>query len=174
MKRLMTLLLSGLTLSPGLAQTVELTPVGKATGYWAGFIPVYDATLWAQPGTTRAELLSDKTALKLELCYQVSLTEKEFIEAADQALPEQLPISLRLATERLHQHYEAVQPKDCYQLAYQPETGVQLRLNNELKYQDRTQGFKAVYFGIWLGDNPLSDAVKADLTESLPATSTSD
>jgi hypothetical protein len=171
MKRLLVFIFSGLGLSSGLAQTVALQPVGQATGYWAGLIPVYDATLWAQPGTTQTDLLSDQTPLKLELCYRVGLTEKEFIEAADQALPKQLPVALRLATERLHQHYEAVQPKDCYELAYQPETGVQLRLNNKLKYQDRTQGFKAVYFGIWLGDTPLSEAVKTDLTDALPTTS---
>lgn len=145
----------------------HLVKAGEATAYWGGFIPVYDSTLWVPENTTLKTLLSDQTPIKLELCYRVSLSKADFIEAANSALPQNLSEELSLAVNRLHQTYQAVNENDCYQLFYSLETGVQLWLNNTLKYQDKTADFKRVYFGIWLGENPLSESVKDALTESL-------
>lgn len=155
-------------LLPGLAKSAEWQPVGEATAYWAGLIPVYDAQLEAPSDVALNTLLSDDTPLKLQLCYRVKLTQSEFIQAAEQALPKSLSPAHQKAVNSLHQRYQTVQPNDCYQLVYAPQTGVELRLNNVVQYRDKTPGFKAVYFGIWLGDAPLSDSVKADLTEKLP------
>lgn len=146
----------------------ELKPVGQATAYWAGIIPVYDATLWTTPETTSANLLSDQTPLKLKLCYRVALTREEFVEAATQGLPSHLTPAQQTAVNKLHQRYQDVEKGDCYQLAYAPESGTALMLNDKTTFQDATPGFKAVYFGIWLGENALSDSVKSDLTASLP------
>jgi len=56
-----------------------------------------------------------------------------------------------------------VKPGDCYVLEYQPDTGTQLKLNDQLSFETKLNGFKSVYFGIWLGQNPLSDSLKEKL-----------
>ena len=148
-------------------QTNNLKQVGQATAYWASFIPVYDASLMVSENTNRNNLLAEDTAIELQLCYRTSLTADDFIEAAQQALPNPLPTDIQLAVDRLHQAYEGVKPSDCYQLVYHPETGTELRLNQTLKFQDQTPGFKATYFGIWLGNKPLSKEVKSKLMGAL-------
>lgn len=149
-------------------QETFLKPAGHATAYWAGFIPVYDATLRVSPATNTGNLLEDSTAVQLEICYRTSLSAENFIEAANQALPNSMPKNIQQAVKRLHHSYDDVRDTDCYQLSYTPETGTQLKLNKQLKFTDHTPGFKAVYFGIWLGEKPLSEKVKHQLTASLP------
>lgn len=152
---------------PTMAEMPVLKKSGQATAYWAGLIPVYDAQLWVSDITTHKNLLSDQTALSLELCYHVPLSQKNFVEAAEKALPKRLsPLHLKAINE-LHLAYENVSPSDCYRLSYNTMKGTQLWLNNQLKFENKTPGFKAIYFGLWLGEAPLSDAVKTDLLKGL-------
>lgn len=144
-----------------------LQKVGQATAYWAGFLPVYDAQLWAPDTVNPANLLSDQTALNLKLCYHVPLSQKNFIEAAKKGLPKQLsPLHLKAVNE-LHLAYESVSSNDCYRLSYDEINGTRLWLNNQLKFENKTPGFKAIYFGLWLGKTPLSDTIKTDLLKGL-------
>lgn len=151
-----------------LAETASaLKKVGQTTAHWAGFIPVYDAQLWAAENVTQDNLLTDQTALSLELCYHVPLSQKNFVEAAEKGLPARLsPLHLK-AVNALHLAYESVSPNDCYRLSYDVTNGTQLWLNNQLKFENKTPGFKAVYFGLWLGQTPLSDTVKTNLLKGL-------
>lgn len=152
---------------PVLAETLVLKKAGQTTAYWAGMIPVYDAKLSVSDNVTRTNLLSDQTTLKLELCYHVALSREDFVEAAKKGLPTPLSAPHLNAVNALHLAYENVSPDDCYQLSYDVVSGTQLRLNNQLKFQNKTPGFKAIYFGLWLGQNPLSDTVKTDLLKGL-------
>lgn len=151
-----------------LAESTPLEKVGQATAYWAGFIPVYDATLAVDPKTNRQNLLSDHTATELTLCYRRDLSAQNFKEAAEHALPKTLSPEHQAAVTRLHAVYQDVTDSDCYQLAYRPEKGLLLKLNGQVQYQDVTAGFKQVYLGIWLGSNPLSQGVKSKLLSDLP------
>lgn len=152
---------------PAKTETPVLKKSGQAAAYWAGLIPVYDAQLWVSDITTQKNLLSDRTALNLELCYRVALSKEDFIKAAVQGLPKKLSSAHIKAVNQLHSAYENVSPKDCYQLSYDAINGTQLRLNNQLKFQTKTPGFKALYFGLWLGQNALSDAVRTNLLKGL-------
>jgi len=67
----------------------------------------------------------------------------------------------------LHQAYQAVEKGDCYVLAYQPDQGTQLILNQQTLATLDTPNFKATYFGIWLGEQPLSTPLKNALLENL-------
>lgn len=164
---LLTLSVSNTAISSQTSNSPPLKIVGQATAYWAKWIPIYDATLSVGDKTNLKNLLSDKTAVELELCYRRELTADNFIDAANEALPKNLSPSILKAVKKLHQSYESVKSSDCYQLSYHPLTGTQLKLNHQLKFVDQTPGFKAAYFGIWLGENPLSDQVKSNLTAAL-------
>lgn len=140
---------------------------GEGTARW-GFIKLYDATLRTQPNTTRQTLLADETPLQLELCYARSLSVDNFVDGANHALPDNLPEDLANAVEQLHQAYQPVNQGDCYLLDHVPEQGTALILNGDELVRIATPGFKAVYFGIWIGDTPLSDRLKNNLLANLP------
>ncbi|BBP46788.1 hypothetical protein THMIRHAS_21610 [Thiosulfatimonas sediminis] len=155
---------TGITLDESVLAALPLR--SQATATWL-FIDVYKAALYA-PQTSKAQsILDDSTPLKLKLCYLHKITKDEFVEAASKALPAKLTPSLQSAVNGLHQAYRDVKPDDCYQLSYSAQQGVVLSLNDVPVYQDKTPGFKALYFGIWLGKEPLSETVKETLLEPL-------
>lgn len=163
MKYLLTLVFVGFS---GLVQADNLVKIGEGTARW-GWIKLYHAQLFAPPGLVINDLLSDSAPLRLTLCYHRALSVKDFVEGANHALPSELSGTLREAVDRLHANYQPVQAGDCYDLDYQPHQGTSLRLNQQALVHISTPGFKAVYFGIWLGDNPLSTSLKHALTASL-------
>lgn len=140
---------------------------GEATARW-GFIALYDASLRAPQNATRASLLAEGQALQLELCYARSLTVENFIESANSALPDELPDALAKAVDTLHLAYQPVNEGDCYLLDYQPNLGTALILNGNELVRINQPGFKSLYFGIWIGDKPLSNRLKNNLIANLP------
>lgn len=142
------------------------TQVGEGVARW-GLFKVYNAAFFTQAGATLEQALADDSPARLELCYVRKLTVENFIEGAQVGLPKRLSPELQAAVERLHAAYQPVQSGDCYHLDYQPGQGTRLLLNNRELVRVTTPGFKALYFGIWLGDQPLSVQLKRDLTQSL-------
>jgi hypothetical protein len=157
-----------LSLAPGLV-LANLIPVGEGTARW-GFFKLYDAQFFASPQHTLAQALADDTPAQLKLCYARSLTVDNFVDGANHVLPADLPTELQQAVERLHRAYLPVNQGDCYLLDYQPGIGTRLILNENTLVQIETPGFKALYFGIWLGEQPLSDKLKQALTQNLKGT----
>lgn len=148
------------------AQAQSLVTIGEGTARW-GFIKLYDAKLKLPEGTKADDVLADQVAAQLELCYARSLSVNNFVDGANHALPEDLSPEHQQAVERLHAAYQAVNKNDCYQLAHTPELGTALILNGQELVRITTPGFKAVYFGIWLGTSPLSDKLKTQLLGDL-------
>ena len=135
-----------------------------ATWMW---LDIYNATLFTQPSFNPSELLDDQQPLKLELCYLKPIGREDLIKGAQAVLASDLSSDLKQAVNDLHQHYVDVKPGDCYVLEYVPERGTQLKLNNQLAFETALKGFKSVYFGIWLGQNPLSEPLKNKLLSPL-------
>lgn len=146
--------------------SAELTQVGAGTARW-GIFKVYDAQFFTETGVDLAQALSEQTPARLELCYARELSVKDFIEGAQHGLPKQLSADLQGAVNRLHAAYQPVQEGDCYHLDFQPKQGTHLLLNGKSLVQIDTPGFKALYFGIWLGEQPLSMALKRSLISGL-------
>lgn len=146
--------------------SAHLTQVGAGTARW-GFFKVYDAQLFTEAGVTLEQALSEQTPARLELCYARALTVENFIDGAQQGLPESLSAELERAVSRLHAAYQPVKQGDCYHLDFQPEQGTALVLNGKTLVQIETLGFKALYFGIWLGKQPLSAPLKRSLIAGL-------
>ncbi len=139
--------------------------ISTATATWM-WLDIYDATLYANEKKLPERFLKDDVALKLNLCYLKPIGSDIFIEGANAALPNVLTPELGAEVERLHQAYQSVVPGDCYTLEYRPTEGTALKLNDKPLFHSRQAGFKAVYFGIWLGDNPLSERLKNQLLAS--------
>lgn len=136
--------------------------VSSGTATWM-FFDVYNARLFAQSESLPQDFLSDAEPLKLELCYLKAISTDIFIEGANKVLPKTLTATLQNEVNRLHQSYQPVEPEDCYVLEYTPQLGTQLKLNNQTVFSSQVEGFKAVYFGVWLGENPLSESLKSSL-----------
>lgn len=146
--------------------SASLTEVGAGTARW-GIFKVYEAQFFTEANSTLAQALSEQISARLELCYARDLSIENFIEGAQSGLPEPLTSDLQQAVDRLHAAYQPVKQGDCYHLDFQPEQGTRLILNGKTLVQIDTPGFKAVYFGIWLGEQPLSMALKRSLTAGL-------
>lgn len=148
------------------ANAQSLVTTGEGTARW-GFIKLYDAKLKLPAGTKPDEVLTDQVAAQLELCYARSLSVNNFVDGANHALPDNLTPEHQQAVERLHAAYQDVNKNDCYQLAHTPDLGTALILNGQELVRIKTPGFKAVYFGVWLGESPLSDKLKTQLLGDL-------
>ena len=146
--------------------SANVTQVGAGTARWGPF-KVYDAAFFTEAEVTLAQALSEQIPARLELCYARNVSIEDFIEGASYGLPESLSHELQQAVKRLHAAYQAVKQGDCYQLDFQPGQGTALLLNGRELVRVDTTGFKALYFGIWLGQRPLSVQLKRDLTEEL-------
>lgn len=144
----------------------NLTEVGAGTARW-GIFKVYEAQFFTENNSTLEQALSERTSARLELCYARDLSVENFIEGAQQSLPERLTADLQQAVDRLHAAYQPVKQGDCYHLDFQPEQGTRLILNGKTLVQIDTPGFKALYFGIWLGKQPLSESLKRNLIAGL-------
>lgn len=150
------------------SQSIEWFKYSQGMARWMWF-DVYQATLLleqknAYKNYTVDELLSEKMPLKLELCYQREVTPKQFIEGANHVLPSELPERLQQQVNQLHSHYQTVNKGDCYALVYSAkEQTTQLNLNGQTVFSTDVPGFKSLYFGIWLGQNPLSISLKEAL-----------
>lgn len=145
----------------------ELVKVGEGVARW-GVFKLYNAAFFTQADNNLSQALSDLTPARLELCYTRSLTVENFVDGANHALPNNLPDALQQAVNQMHAAYLPVIAGDCYQLDYQPDFGTQLILNGKSLVQIKTPNFKALYFGIWLGEQPLSKRLKANLTQRIP------
>jgi len=138
--------------------------VSEGTATWL-FFDIYQASLYVDSSKKSLpnNFLEDSESLKLKLCYLKEITPDIFIEGANKVLPKDISPQLKKEVERLHMAYQAVKPGDCYTLKYTPQGGTTLLLNEASIFSSSEPGFKAVYFGIWLGENPLSEDLKANL-----------
>lgn len=140
----------------------QLFSTAKAKWMW---FDVYDASLYLNKGAKleRHRLLQDGYPIKLQLCYLRPLTAQQIIEAAEQALPKNMSGLQRRTVDQLHQRYRDVDKGDCYSLHHDEMGNTTLLFNRQPIFHSRISGFKKGYFGIWLGDTPLSEDVKERL-----------
>lgn len=136
--------------------------VSEGTATWF-FMDIYNATLFSNKAKLPTNFLADNVPLKLKLCYLKAITPDIFIEGANAKLPEKLSPALKNEVQSLHDAYKAVKPGDCYELEYTPVQGTVLNLNGKTLFRSQVPNFKRLYFGIWLGGNPLSDSLKQSL-----------
>ncbi|MFM8357803.1 MAG: chalcone isomerase family protein, partial [Verrucomicrobiota bacterium] len=65
--------------------------------------------------------------------------------------------------DRLNRAYRDIRPGDRYTLTYLPGRGTTLRLNDTELVTIEGADFAGAYFRIWLGDDPISPALRDQL-----------
>lgn len=144
-----------------------LERVGTASFTWLMFFKVYDAALYLEPGEAPAQCLSPEVARALVVEYARSVEAKTLIQAADKVLRESYGEDLlrrfESELERMNAVYRDVGPGDRYSLAYDPQKGTTLFLNDEALVTVEGSEFASYYFSIWLGDHPAARSLRRDL-----------
>jgi len=144
---------------------IELKGSGEA--HYLGFIDVYEAALYGKPGVGAGQLLTRDVPLCLRLDYQRAVSRDDIIKAAETVLDRQHEASalepLRARIDRFHAAYVDVGDGDHYVLCYAPGAGSELALNGKTVVRIKGRDFAARYFALWLGEQPLSELLKAAL-----------
>jgi hypothetical protein len=139
------------------------------TATWLAFIDVYDAALYAGTGAQASSILSDAQPFSLEIRYKVSLSKSQLIEGANVALARQHTQQQRALyqsdVDALHVFYHDVVEGDRFHLEIDPDQGISLFFNDQLRYQNASTGFARYYVGLWLAENPLSAPVRSGLLD---------
>lgn len=142
--------------------TMELKGAGLAR--YAVFVRIYGAGLYGPEGVSAADLLERGDPKRLEIEYFVDVGASDLALAANTILERQLTTEQLRALEprvrQLHQAYRNVRPGDRYVMEYLPEQGTVLRLNGEPLITVEGRDFARAYFGIWLGEHPLSRSLR--------------
>lgn len=140
---------------------------GEGVLRYAFVIDVYRARLYTPTHVQAERVLSDDVAKRLELTYFTDIEREILVEAANTVLARQLPTRLLEALapelEALHAAYRDVEPGDQYTLVYSPGDGGRLMLNDEEVFRIEDNRVAQAYFGIWLGEEPISRSLRRKL-----------
>lgn len=144
---------------------------GTATYLW---FSVYDAALYAPAPLSPSNALEPDTARALLLSYRHKISAADIRKASNQVLQRQLSPTalseLKPALNALESAMQSVNPGDTYTLIWQPPR-LSLRFNNRSVFSIEDAALARAYFGIWLGSEPLSDTLKAELLTENPRVS---
>lgn len=69
-------------------------------------------------------------------------------------------VQVRVKIDAINNMYQDVKKGERYSLTYIPGKGTELALNTEVLGRIEGYDFAAVYYRIWLGDNPVDDDLK--------------
>jgi hypothetical protein len=126
---------------------------------------VYDAALYAPAGADTAAIRAAEVPMSLILEYHRDVGAADIREATWVALERQYDPQER---EALRPKIEAIQSAmvdvsdgDRYRLDWQPAAGrLVLSLNGEPRFESDDRALARAYFGIWLGEPPLSESLR--------------
>ena len=148
------------------ASPLELRGVGLLR--YRLLFKAYVAALYLEEETPAARALED-VPKRLEIEYFWPIAGADFGRAAEEMLRRQLGDAglepLRERLEGLHAAYRDVRPGDRYALSYAPGAGTTLSLNGEPLATVPGADFAAAYFGLWLADEPLDEALREELLQ---------
>ncbi|MBN1557834.1 MAG: chalcone isomerase family protein [Lentisphaerae bacterium] len=133
---------------------------------WGYVFKVYGAALYVRDPADADRILED-VPKRLEILYLHHTPREKMIETADATLARNLTAeelaAVRKDVERLHAAYEDRKPGDVAALTYVPGLGTELAVNGARRVLIEGSAFAAAYFGVWLGEQPSSLTVKAQL-----------
>ncbi len=142
----------------------QLERVGIGAVRYAGLIHVYDAALYAPSDQRSADILDAGIPKRLEIVYHRALDAERMAEAAQRTLERQHGMAMmerwQPHIDRLHAAYRDVARGDRFALAMSPARGLWLEFNGQEVVHIEDVEFGRLYFGIWLGDPPLSASLR--------------
>ena len=157
----------------GAGPGIEL--VGSGTASYM-FWDVYDAALYAPASATESTIRRGDVPMTLILEYHrdvgVDGIRKAAWKALDEQHDEEAREALRPKVEALHDAMRDVGDGDRYRLDWRPGQGsrtggLTLALNGEVLFESDDPELARAYFGIWLGEPPLSGALREKLLARL-------
>ena len=138
----------------------ELRLTGAAVLKWALLFDVYAGAFYLPEGAAGAEWSTD-VPKRLELFYFRDFKAEDFSSSSDKLLRDSLAAedyqSLAERLQTFYQLFRDIKSGDRYSLTYRPETGTELRLNDQLLGGVPGADFAVAYFGIWVGPQPISE-----------------
>lgn len=149
------------------AQNLTMRELGAGRYTYRLIFKLYDAVLYVEAGGDADAVLAREVPFRLEFTYHREIQKNLIIESADHMLSKNLTHAerQRIASrvERLNAAYRTVQAGDRSSLTYLPGVGTQLRINGRLVESIPGEDFARLYFRIWLGAQPISERLKAEL-----------
>ena len=130
------------------------------------FFKVYRVALYLPPDVPSEKAL-DNVPKIMVFHYLVNMTTEQFAQAGENFLVKnasEYELSLiKTELDAIHDMYRDVKKGERYSLSYLPGRGTELALNGEVLGLIEGYDFAAIYFRIWLGDNPVDDEMKHKL-----------
>jgi len=127
---------------------------------WARLFDVY-AVAFYLPAERAAGDWRENIAKHLELAYFREIEAQDFARSSDQLLQRNLATgeyqALQQRLQTFYQLFRDVRPGDRYALTYRPGDGTELSLNGQLLGSVPGHDFAVAYFGLWLGESPISE-----------------
>ena len=124
------------------------------------------AGFYLEEGTPAGNALAD-VPRRLEIQYLRSISAEDFARSTENWIAANVGAEayerLRPRVEQLNRLYDDVEPGDRYALAYLPGKGTELFLNGISRGIVPGADFSSALFSIWLGGNPLSEALRESL-----------
>lgn len=155
-------LVAGL-LTSSLAQASELQPCSQAEVKALGFIRVATVSLW-QSDCSQAKLTPP---LQLRFDYVRSVPGDAMAKAAMFMVERNIePAQFDVLANRLqafNNEYQDTRKGDRYELVYNNDGTVEMRLNGETLAREQGHEFARAYLQIWFGPKPYSDSMKQTL-----------
>lgn len=132
------------------------------------FWDVYDAALYAPPGASQTAIEAAEVPMSLVLAYHRQVAVEDIRKATWAALDQQFDAAGRAAIrpkiDAIQNAMVDVAKGDRYRLDWEPdERRLVLYLNDEPRFESHDVGLARAYFGIWLGEPPLSDKLRQAL-----------
>lgn len=130
------------------------------------FFRVYVVALYLPPEVPDWKALSD-VPKKMEFYYLSDMKAEQFAESGGPLLkknasPDELE-AIRDKIDAINMMYRDVEEGERYSLVYLPGEGTELVLNGTVLGRIEGYDFAAVYYRIWLGEDPVDDTLKSML-----------
>ncbi len=130
------------------------------------FFKVYTAALYMPPDVSGENVLDD-VPKKMEFHYLSNMSADQFKESGEPILLKNASADelarIRPEIDAINSMYRDVTKGDRYTLTYIPGKGTELALNGEVLGRIGGYEFAAIYYRIWLGENPVDDDFKSML-----------
>lgn len=129
---------------------------------------VYDAALYAPAGASEAAIEAAEVPMSLVLAYHRQVAVEDIRKATWVALDRQFDgagrAAIRPMIDAIQSAMVDVGKGDRYRLDWQPEERrLVLHLNGTPRFESDDADLARAYFGIWLGQPPLSDKLRQAL-----------
>lgn len=147
-------------------EDLQLPIQGTGVFRFMGLFKVYVGALYHEAGLSPEQILENR-AKRLEVEYFYAIRGSDFGPITNKILARNVdaPIMEKIQSQvDFHNAmYRDVRPGDRYALTYIPGRGTELSLNGEVLGVIEGAQFAAALFSVWLGNDPMNTALKAQL-----------